>query len=150
LARRCRRNPQILYVSTATNGGADSGRCLHEEEGCRPENHHFNPSTRSKAVAETHLRDSGLPVITVRPPIVLSAGLPDAEFARQILWCVPIAYRFPQLPIDPEARLDVVDVAYVVDCAVALLDRPRLLHRCYHLTAGRADCVTLGHFRDVV
>jgi nucleoside-diphosphate-sugar epimerase len=150
LARTCRRNPQILYVSTATNGGAASGGCLREEEGCRPENHHFNPYTRSKALAEALLRESGLPVVTVRPPIVFSAGLPDAEFARQILWCVPIAMRFPQLPIDVEARLDVVDVEYVVDCAVALLARPQLRHECYHLSAGEAGCVTLGHFRDVV
>ena len=76
-------------MSTASNIGEVVGRSVTEDEGCRPENRHFHEYTQSKAVAEALLRESGLPVLTLMPSIVLSAGLPDPPFARQILWFVP-------------------------------------------------------------
>jgi thioester reductase-like protein len=118
LARRCRRAPLIVYMSTASNVGRVTGRCLGEDDGCRPDNAHYNGYTRSKAIAEALLRASGLPVLIVRPTIVLSAGLPDAHFARQILWCVPLTRIFRALPIDPAARLDLVDVAFVAEATL--------------------------------
>ncbi len=98
-ARGCRRPPLIAYMSTASNVGRETGRCLVEDDGCRPANDHFNDYTHSKAVGEQELRDSGLPVLTLRPTIVLSAGLPDPVFARQILWCAPLTRAFGALPL---------------------------------------------------
>ena len=40
------------------------------------------------------LRYSGLEVLTLRPTIVLSAGLRDAAFAQMILWFVPLLRKF--------------------------------------------------------
>ena len=143
-ARTCRRNPLVVYMSSASNVGRVTGGCLAEGDGCRPDNAHVNDYTHSKAVGEQLLRDSGLPVLTLRPTIVLSAGLPDPTFARQILWCAPLTRTFDALPIDPAARLDLVDVGFVAEATLRLLESPRREHDCYNLSAGTAGCVTVG------
>jgi nucleoside-diphosphate-sugar epimerase len=143
-ARACRRNPLVVYMSSASNVGRESGRCLSEGDGCRVANDHFNDYTRSKAVGEQILRDSGLPVLTLRPTIVLSDGLPDPTFARQILWCAPLTRSFEALPVDPAARLDLVDVGFVAETALRLMENGSRRHDCYHLSAGQSRCVTAG------
>lgn len=148
-ARTCRRNPLIVYMSTASNVGQVTGRCLTEEDGCRPTNDHFNEYTHSKAVGELALRESGLPVLTLRPTIVLSAGLTDPVFARQILWFAPLTRAFAALPIDPAARLDIVDVGFVAEASLRLLRCPTRTHDCYHLSAGLASCITVGQLERV-
>jgi nucleoside-diphosphate-sugar epimerase len=150
LAGRCRRRPLIVYMGTATNVGRVTGACLGEDAGCRLGDDHFNEYTRSKAVAEATLRASGLPVLTLRPSIVLGAGLPDPGFAKQILWCVPLTRCFRGLPIDPVARLDLADVGFVADATLALV---RCRHRhwdCYHISAGPGGTVSTGRMRQVV
>jgi nucleoside-diphosphate-sugar epimerase len=139
-----------VYMSTASNVGRSAGGCLPEEAGCRPDNDHFNDYTRSKAVAEAVLRESGLPVLTLRPSIVLGAGLPDPGFAKQILWCVPLTRCFRGLPIDPTARLDLVDAGFVAEATLALARHPRRRFDCYHLSAGATGAVSTGRLRQVV
>jgi thioester reductase-like protein len=82
LAWGCKRCPLVVFVSTAANCGSMAHACLREGEGCNPHNGHHNEYTRTKAVAERMLMDSGLPYLVVRPSIVLSAGLPDRTFAK--------------------------------------------------------------------
>ena len=148
-ARTCRRDPLIVYMSSASNVGRVTGGCLTEADGCRPNNDHVNDYTHSKAVGEQLLHDSGLPVLTLRPTIVLSAGLPDPVFARQILWCAPLTRTFEALPIDPAARIDLVDVEFVAEATLRLLESPRREHDCYHLSAGASGCVTVGELSAV-
>jgi nucleoside-diphosphate-sugar epimerase len=150
LARTCNRSPLIAYMSTASNVGEVSGRCVTEDEGCQPENTHFNDYTHSKAVAESLLRESGLPVLVLRPTIVLSAGLPDPQFARQILWFVPVGRLFEALPLKHSARIDVVDVDFVAEATRRLLERPQRSHDCYHLSAGAERSVRLGQMAELV
>jgi nucleoside-diphosphate-sugar epimerase len=150
LARSFAKPPMIVYMGTATNVGRVTNAVLPEEAGCQVDGDHFNEYTRSKAVAESMLRDSGLPVLTLRPSIVLGAGLPDPGFAKQILWCVPLTRCFRGLPIDPVARLDLVDVAFVADAALALARSPRRRFDCYHLSAGTGNAVSVGRLRQVV
>jgi nucleoside-diphosphate-sugar epimerase len=149
-ARTCRRNPLIVYMSTASNVGRVTGRCLTEDDGCQPTNDHFNEYTHSKAVGEEALRDSGLPVLTLRPTIVLSAGLSDPVFARQILWFAPLTRAFAALPVDPAARLDVVDVGFVAEATLRLLECRDRVHDCYHLSAGSAGAVTTGEMNELL
>lgn len=142
-ARGCRRPPLVVYMSTASNVGVVRGREVHEDDGCRPDDPHHNEYTRSKAVGERLLRASGLPVLVLRPTIVLSRGLSDAAFARQILWCVPLTRMFAALPIDPAARLDIVPVDFVVNATLRLLAGRRRWDS-YHLSAGTHGAVTVG------
>jgi len=144
--RGCQRDPMIVYVSTAANGGAVTHACLDEDDGCRPDNDHHNEYTRSKAVAERMLLDSGLPTLVVRPSIVLSAGLPDRAFARTILWFVPLLQRFDAVPVNPSSRLDIVPVDFVARSIVALMAAPDRRWRCYHLSAGPRGATTCEAF----
>ncbi len=149
-ARACPRPPLVVYMSTASNVGRVAGRCVGEDDGCRPAADHFNDYTHSKAVGEAELRASGLPVLVLRPTIVLSAALPDPVFARQILWFAPLTRAFAALPIDPAARLDIVDVGFVAEATVRLLESRARGHDCYHLSAGAGGCVTVGQLRELV
>ncbi|MEE9297178.1 MAG: SDR family oxidoreductase [Phycisphaerae bacterium] len=144
--RRCERNPMIVYVSTAANSGAVTHACLGEDDGCKPDGDHHNEYTRSKAVAERMLLDSGLPALVVRPSIVLSAGLPDRVFARTILWFVPLLQNFDAVPIDPSSRLDIVPVDFVARSIIALMAARDRRWKCYHLSAGPRGATTCEAF----
>lgn len=146
--RSCARNPLFVYVSTATNGGAVAHCCLREEEGCKPDAEHHNEYTHSKAVAEQMLWDSGLPALSLRPSIVFSAGLPDWQFARMVLWFVPLLSELGGVPIDPTSRVDAVPVSYVVNSMKALLTKPDRKYNCYHLSAGAKGAITCGEIGD--
>jgi len=150
LTHRFSKPPLIVYMGTATNVGRITGAVVAEDDGCQPGAEHFNEYTRSKAVAESLLRASGLPVLTLRPSIVLGAGLRDAGFAKQILWCVPLTRCFRGLPIDPTSRMDLVDVGFVADAVIALARHPRRQFDCYHLSAGTGGAVSVGRLRQVV
>lgn len=134
--RDCRRNPLFVYISTAFVSGVMSNKIVHEDESLRPENEHHNEYTRSKAVAEQMVRDSGLRVLIVRPSIVLSAGLSCVQFARAILWFVPLLKELDAIPVNPVGRPDIVPVSFVVESIIRLLERPTLRHDCYHISAG--------------
>lgn len=147
-SRAAVRKPLIVYVSTATNCGDACDCCLAEEAGGRPEAAHFNEYTRSKAEAEQMLLRSGLLALIVRPSIVLSAGLDDEKFARNVLWCLPVLNLLGGAPINPVSRLDCVSVGFVVESLIKLL---RLGHRhydCYHLSAGTAGAITWSRISE--
>jgi nucleoside-diphosphate-sugar epimerase len=137
-------------VSTASNVGDVAGCCVTETDGCRLGNSHFNDYTHSKAVAEDVLRSSGLPALVLRPTIVLSGGLPDSKFARQILWCAPLARAFRGLPLAARSRLDIVDVGFVADMTLHLLAHPHRDHDSYHISSGPDGAVVLQELLDSI
>jgi thioester reductase-like protein len=143
-ASSCRHRALIVYLSTAANSGAVTHCCLREEDGCKPDAKHHNDYTRSKAIAEQMLRDSGLPTLVLRPSIVLSAGLHDAPFARSMLWFVPLLNAFEAVPIDPMSRLDTVPVSFVTEVTLALLNKSNRSSDCYHLSAGQSGAIQCG------
>ncbi|MBP9025942.1 MAG: SDR family oxidoreductase [Phycisphaerae bacterium] len=147
-ARSARRRPLLVCLSTAYVSGAVANVCLSETSGLGDAHH--NEYTRSKAVAEDLFRSSGLPVLVVRPSIVLSAGLPDEQFARAILGFLPWSTVFEAVPIDPAARADTVPVQFVVQSIVRLLQVPRRKHDCYHISAGTQGSACYAEFSAVV
>ena len=82
--------------------------------------------------------------------IVLSAGLLDPEYTRQILSCASLGRVFRVLPIDQAARLDVVDIGFVAETVVRLMARLGLDHDCYHLSAGSAGAATVAEMTGLV
>ncbi|MCP4246750.1 MAG: NAD-dependent epimerase/dehydratase family protein [bacterium] len=151
LARQCRRSPRIVHMSTATVCGKAAHRCVNEADADASDEDHFNEYTRSKAAAERVLRESGLPALVVRPSIVLSADLPSEDFARAILWFLPLLNEFDAVPVESDSRVDVVPVSFVVDSMVQLLQRPQLAYDCYHISAGPAGalrCGDVGRYLD--
>ena len=144
LARRCRRTPLIVHLSTAFSCGAVTHQCLNEDDGGDPDNGHHNEYTRSKAMAERVLRDSGEPCLILRPSITLSAGIPARKFARAIAWFVPLLRDFEALPIDPASRVDIVPVSFVAESIIRLLQKPQRRHDCYNISAGAESATLCG------
>ena len=144
LARRCKRQPRIVHLSTVASCGAVTHQCMSEEDGSDPDNEHHNEYTRTKAVAEKVLRDSGYPALILRPSITLSAGLRARRFARAIAWFVPLLRHFEAIPIDPASRVDVVPVGFVADAIVELLKKEKLEYDCYNISAGEQDAMVVG------
>jgi len=148
--RACQRQPLLVCLSTAYVSGVIANACISEEDSCRPDSAHHNEYTRSKAVAEELVRTSGLPVLLTRPSIVLSAGVPDAAFAKAILGFVPSLNELDAVPVNPTARADTVPVQFVVDSIIRLLQRPRLRYDCYHISAGDAHADNYGQLAQVL
>lgn len=143
-ARRCRHTPTIVHVSTATVCGAMRDCCVDEDFECSPDNDHFNEYTRSKAIAEKMLRDSGLPFVIVRPSITVSAGIQSQCFANAMLWWLPLLSQFDAVPIHPDARVDVVTVSFVAQSIIGVMNAADRRHDCYNISAGRDDSLVLG------
>ncbi len=132
--RACRRKPLLVCLSTAYVSGVVANACISEEAASGSAHH--NEYTRSKAVAEELVRCSGLPVLVVRPSIVLSAGVPDPAFARAIFGFSPLLKELDAIPVSPQARADIVPVQFVVDSIVRLLQRETRRYDCYHISGG--------------
>ncbi|NLX20295.1 MAG: NAD-dependent epimerase/dehydratase family protein [Phycisphaerae bacterium] len=144
LTRSCKRSPLIVHISTATVCGTVVNRCVTETDDTDTGDGHFNEYTRSKLVAEQVLRASGLPALVVRPSIVLSAELPSENFAKAILWFLPLLNEFEAVPVNPESRVDVVPVSFVVESMVRLLQTPKREYGCYHISAGEGGAMRCG------
>ncbi len=134
--------PLVVLVSTAWSCGKVRSRCMVEDDHGRGSVDHANAYSESKALAERLVVESGLPYLILRPTIVLSADMADREFARSILWFVPLLRAFECLPIDPSSRLDVVSVDYVVQCTLNLLAREARRHDTFYVSAGSDRSVT--------
>ena len=144
LVRGCRRDPLLVHISTATIYGNTHHRCVSENESDHPADEHLNEYTRTKAAAERLLRESGLPALVIRPSIVLSAELPSEDFARAILWFLPLLNEFEAVPVEPSSRVDVVPVSFVANTMIRLLQLPGRRYDCYHLSAGQDQVMRCG------
>ena len=146
VARALPREARILFISTASVTTAPERTCIDEEA---PFAGHANTYSRSKRQAEAVIRSSGLDIVIVRPSIVLSRGVRDRAMARSILWAVPIMGEVGEIPVDPDACVDLVPVDYVANAIAQLALRPSLDHRLYHVSAGRGAS-TFSELREAV
>ncbi len=98
-----------------------------------------NDYIRSKRDAETLLRSTGVPFVSLRPGIVLSRGIDDAKLARNMLWAIPVMAELGEVPLDPLARLDFAPVDFVARAFAEMLHKENLAHDCYHVSTGEAS-----------
>ena len=98
-----------------------------------------NDYIRSKRDAESLLRASGAPFVSLRPGIVLSRGIDDAKLARNMLWAIPVMAELGDVPLDPMARLDFAPVDFIARACVEMLLKNDLAHDCYHVSTGEAS-----------
>lgn len=148
-ARRCSQRPLFVHISTATVCGSVRDRHVTEDMAAGA-TEHYNEYTRTKALAEAMLRNSGLNYVILRPSITVSAGIQDVAFANAMLWFLPLLNQLDAVPIDPSGRLDVVTVSFVARAIVGAIDASNREHDCYHISAGR-DSLSLaraGQFLD--
>ncbi len=98
-----------------------------------------NDYIRSKRDAETLLRATGAPFVSLRPGIVLSRGINDAKLARNMLWAIPVMAELGDVPLDPLARLDFAPVDFVASAFGEMLLKNDLAYDCYHVSTGEAS-----------
>ena len=98
-----------------------------------------NDYIRSKRDAETLLRATGAPFVSLRPGIVLSRGIDDAKLARNMLWAIPVMAELGDVPLDPLARLDFAPVDFVASAFAAMVMKNDFTHDCYHVSTGQAS-----------
>jgi thioester reductase-like protein len=95
-----------------------------------------NDYIRSKRDAETLLRATGVPFVSLRPGIVLSRGISDAKLARNMLWAIPVMAELGEVPLEPLARLDFAPVDFIAGAFAEMLLKNDLAHDCYHVSTG--------------
>ena len=98
-----------------------------------------NDYIRSKRDAETLLRASGAPFVSLRPGIVLSRGIDDAKLARNMLWAIPVMAELGDVPLEPAARLDFAPVDFIASAFAEMLLKNALAFDCYHVSTGEAS-----------
>jgi thioester reductase-like protein len=136
-AHQCKKNPLLVYISTACNVGKVRNTCLSEVEGCRPENEHHNSYTQTKAISERLIVESGIQSLILRPSIVFSSGINSSEFARQILWFAPLLNEFEALPFEANSKLDIIPVQFLTDSFIKLISESHRKYNLYHISAGK-------------
>ena len=98
-----------------------------------------NDYIRSKRDAETLLRATGVPFVSLRPGIVLARGIDDAKLARNMLWAIPVMAELGDVPLEPLARLDFAPVDFIAGAFAEMLLKNDLAHDCYHVSTGEAS-----------
>lgn len=98
-----------------------------------------NDYIRSKRDAETLLRATGAPFVTLRPGIVLSRGIDDAKLARNMLWSIPVMAELGEVPLDPLAKLDFAPVDFIAGAFAEMLLKENLAYDCYHVSTGESS-----------
>lgn len=106
-----------------------------------------NDYIRSKRDAETLLRASGAPFVSLRPGIVLARGIDDAKLSRNMLWSIPVMAELGEVPLEPQARLDFAPVDFIASAFAELLLKDTLAHDCYHVSTGE-DSMTFQILAD--
>ena len=108
-----------------------------------------NDYIRSKRDAETLLRASGAPFVSLRPGIVLSRGIDDAKLARNMLWAIPVMAELGDVPLEPTARLDLAPVDFIASAFAEMLLKNDFAYDCYHVSTGEAS-MTLRALADAL
>lgn len=145
LARRASRMKgltRFLHVSTAMICGGEPPHLVDETLYPRPETNHLVHYSASKSVAEMSLaaQFADLPLVVARPSIVVGHSTLGARPGASILWVVRACDKLRLLSCDPEGAIDIVPNDWVADTLVAMLDRPELSHKVYHLSGGQEHC----------
>ncbi|HEY7182264.1 MAG TPA: SDR family oxidoreductase [Blastocatellia bacterium] len=147
LVRKMARRPRVFFVSTASVCLSPKHSEVAEDEGF---NGYENGYTRSKRHAERLIVESGLDAVVFRPSIVLSHGVRSRRMARSILWVIPVMRSLGEVPIDPDALVDMVPVDYTAEVIGRLVSKDSLQYRNYHISAGQAASPTCSEIIEAV
>jgi thioester reductase-like protein len=146
-AARCPRLLNLAHVSTAFVAGDREGMILERHLRCGQgfRNAYEQSKCESEEVVRTWMRE--LPITIFRPSIIVGDACDGrtcnfATFYRALRMIAMGWIR--ELPVDPEARLDIVTVDYVAEAIVELTLRPRRTGAVYHLVAGAERSIRIG------
>lgn len=145
LAHRMRRAPHLerfLHVGTGFSCGLlTPGTVIGEDDYPRDDARHVVEYTRSKAEAETLLESTAqeLPLTIARPSVIVGHSRLGVRPSASIFWFYRTADLLRRSSNPLALRDDIVPVDYAAEALVALLLKPRLQHRRYHVSAGEGS-----------
>ena len=142
---------RFVHVSTAYVAGRHRGRFGEADLWVGQE--FRNSYEQSKAEAEQLVRERGaqLPVVVVRPSIVMGDSATGWTPSFNVLYWPLRAYSrglLTQVAAAPDARVDIVPVDYVADAIVHLLRKRPEVRGVVHATAGD-EAVTVERLAEL-
>ena len=142
-AMRGRQIERYLHTGTATICGAFPPHIVHEDNYPSDDATHLVAYTRSKAEAERLLaeRFADLPIVVVRPSIVVGHTRLGCKPSGSIFWVLRAVEALRFIIWDPHNRIDVVPVDWAAAAFVHLLFAPQLKHARYHVSAGTGSAI---------
>lgn len=132
---------RYVHTSTVAVAGKREREVVREDEAIDWERGDFDPYARTKKMGEQLVRRllEGASAIVVRPSIVMGdSRFPETTQFDMVRAFVRLA-QMPVLPLDPDARLDIIpaDVVGAAVVELALAEAPK--YSTYHLSAGAAS-----------
>lgn len=139
-ARRMRHLQRFLHIGTAfCCGEARQMEMVNEAPAPGHDAPQIVEYTRSKAAAERALTAGfpDLPIIVVRPSIVVGHTTLGVRPSASIFWYFRLIDHTGVLPCRPDGFIDIVPVDWTSARLHDLLRKPDLKHTLYHVSAGR-------------
>jgi nucleoside-diphosphate-sugar epimerase len=142
-AMRGRHIERYIHTGTATICGAFPPHIVHEDDYPSDDATHLVAYTRSKAEAERLLseRFADLPIVVVRPSIVVGHTSLGCKPSGSIFWVLRAVEALRLITWDPHNRIDVVPVDWAAAAFAHLLFAPQLQYARYHVSAGAGSAI---------
>ncbi len=134
---------RYLHTSTATICGAFPPHVVREDDYPAQDATHLVAYTRTKAEAEQLLaeRSAGLPLVVVRPSIVVGHTRLGCRPSGSIFWVLRAVEALRFITWSASNRIDVVPVDWAAAALAHLLFAPKLRHSRYHISAGTGSAI---------
>lgn len=139
---------RFVHVSTAMACGAQAGPVIDEDYAAPAQTRHLVPYTESKSEVEHQLRAQGsaLPLLIVRPSIIVGHSRDGCQASSSIFWVFRLAQMLGKFTYELDDRIDVIPVDYGASAIVHLLQKADLAHDTYHISAGEQRAAS---FREI-
>lgn len=150
-AQACPDLERFGYLSTALVAGKRIG--LIKEDEFEHDAGFNNTYQQSKYEAEKLVRESGLPVVIFRPPLVYSPEDVDARGKLTsfltVLVRLVVSGRIPYVPGTKESAMDIVSVSETARVVCELFMKDDLSYTTYHVTNGDRN-LTVDQFHKMM
>lgn len=126
------------FVSTTAIAGKRSSETLTEDEALRWDLSDYDPYARTKKFCE-HMIAELLPDVRTtiyRPSTVMGDSRHERSTQFEMVRAFNTVFQLPVFPIDPEARVDIVNADWVGKAIFEIHRKADPAHDCYHLAAG--------------
>jgi thioester reductase-like protein len=138
LAKELKRLDRFGFVSTVAVAGHRQGEVVDEDHAIEWDRSDYDPYARTKKLGEHLVRTllPGAPITIYRPSIVMGDGHHPRTMQFDMIRATFTLAELPVVPLRPEARLDIVNAAYVGEAIARIHLAPKPKYDCYHLSSG--------------
>lgn len=132
---------RFSHVSTVAVAGQRSHEVVEEDTAIEWNRADYDPYARTKKFCEYMAREilDGTSLAFFRPSIVMGDSVKAETTQFDMVRAVCVLADLPVVPIDPNARVDIVNADYVGKAIATLHCRDELPHRIFHLASGRSS-----------